>query len=389
MSTSSAGKLLLMKSLLAGMLDFKNAPGRHDQPEHGSWADNLATKPKVESTEARAARSTMTEAKPVVAKQKVSLKSASDVKNFYAAKGFKHAPSDAYLKKYYEGYEIKMVKNWAEVSKGLPEKYEITKFPPHENGKYVAERLGMTTDEIQEKTTAALKTICETGRLAIQLPTETLDKVLDDGRYKTQFETDSSMGELWPQGRAQAESKLFDYPANSQENPADRPIYGFIAGKDSDCYPRVTQSYGDATIILKDEVKERTTFVVGDSLDVSRRGDVPSAIPMPVNAPSHEACPLEYMSEDFPHQWAVKDASYINKNEGAGACAYIETQVHGGVKLSDIKEIVFSYEPPKAIRDKLQAKGVSYRVKKESDMIAPEQDAFKKKYNDLYKKMGR
>jgi hypothetical protein len=380
-------ELSTMKALLGAMLDYKNYPNQMDESLHGSWANQNG--PKVEDTTARAARSTVTEAKPVVAEQKVSLKSAADVKTFYQNKGFKHAPSDEYLKKYYEGYESKWVKNWAEVAKGLPEKYDITNTPPHVNGQYVAKELGIEVQVLQDETTKSLKKICSEGRLAIQLPSETLDKVLDDGRYKSQFETNSSMGMFDPDERAEAENAIFGYPTDPNEAPEDRPIYGFMAGKNSNEFPRISASYGDATIILKDEVKDRSTFTVGDSLDNTHMGKIPTTVPMPVNAPSHEACPLDYMAEDFPHQWEVQGAEYINTMQGAGRCGYIETQIHGGVRLGDIKEILFSGEPPKQIRDKLQANGIKYRVRSASEMDPREREAMKAKYEDMYKKMGR
>lgn len=47
--------LAAMKSLLDVMLDFKNAPGKHDQQEHGSWAEGLNAAPTVDKPGARAA----------------------------------------------------------------------------------------------------------------------------------------------------------------------------------------------------------------------------------------------------------------------------------------------------------------------------------------------
>lgn len=65
--STSAGKLLLIKSMLAGMLDFKNYPGSHDQAAHGSWAESLVATDSVHDVNARAGQnSAILKAPPAV-----------------------------------------------------------------------------------------------------------------------------------------------------------------------------------------------------------------------------------------------------------------------------------------------------------------------------------
>ena len=47
------------------------------------------------------------------------------------------------------------------------------------------------------------------------------------GRFKTQFETNTSGGMLGPSSRADAEEHLFSYPHSL--DPKKRPVYGFTA----------------------------------------------------------------------------------------------------------------------------------------------------------------
>ena len=60
----------------------------------------------------------------------------------------------------------------------------------------------------------------------IVLGTPKLDDVLDDGRYKTQFETGKSRGYYDPMARRLIENHLFDVPMRARY--AKRPVYGAL-----------------------------------------------------------------------------------------------------------------------------------------------------------------
>ncbi len=118
--------------------------------------------------------------------------------------------------------------------------------------------------------------------------------------------------------------------------------------------------YGGVQVILKNEVKDRSTFTIGDSLDAASPRGIKAS---PVRDPSN---PTSQLTE-------VRDVNYNGGTNGIRMSmttsmdrgirlpnAYVETQIHGGLRTSDIKEVRYyrGHDIPPATRKALEKQGV-------------------------------
>ena len=104
--------------------------------------------------------------------------------------------------------------------------------------------------------------------MLVALKESALQGLLSDGRYKSQHETNSSMGSLNPARRIRIEEEQLGVPSEIADTL--RPVYGFL-DDDSGEFPNdqfAPFAYGaDFVLELKPELKERSTLTFGDSLD--------------------------------------------------------------------------------------------------------------------------
>lgn len=171
--------------------------------------------------------------------------------------------------------------------------------------------------------------------ISIRVHPETLVAVLRDGRFKSQFETKSSSGLLDNTLRAGSERGMFGYPFDLA--PADRPIYGYLTNPNSRVSP-----YGNIRVVLKDDVRPRATITFQDSLSGGGGGN--TFLPVPLERPSIYAVdfalsgvrrdPLTLIKADEPQVTQLARMS-----DG-----FTEAQIHGGVGVGDIAEVVFPRE---------------------------------------------
>lgn len=147
----------------------------------------------------------------------------------------------------------------------------------------------------------------------IRVSYDVLEKVIADGRFKTQHETGKSNGMFDPSKRDEHEAKMF-----STDQP--RPIYGYVNPRSiADTY-RSQGQYGEIAVVLKPEVAARTTVTYGDSLDIT---DVPAPIP-------------------FTHVEKAPATRLLAAATGVGYSSrpsYVEAQIHDGVSVADIDYI--------------------------------------------------
>jgi hypothetical protein len=158
-----------------------------------------------------------------------------------------------------------------------------------------------------------------------------LDAILSDGRLKSQHETGESLGYLDPNRRAKDEQDLFGYPLTL--NPADRPIFGYIGPIDGKTDPVAVDQYGEVVVRLKNEIRARTTITTRDSL--FHWDDV---MPTPLEQPGIEAMDDEFIGVGV----RARDLPTLSN---PGNDQYVEAQIHGGVMVSDIAEVVFTIDP--------------------------------------------
>ena len=196
-------------------------------------------------------------------------------------------------------------------------------------------------------------------KVSVTVPANRVSAILKDGRLKTQFETGTSKGLNLPRVRESAEAHQFGLPQGT--DPALRPIYGMMesGGVTLPSSLRDNEQYGTVTLVLKDDVRDRTTFTDGDSLN--RRGD-----PVPASDAS------KTLSTRDPDSKANFDrtSSRMLRRRSSG---YYEAQIYGGVKTSDIDRAIIDtstykdYEwtqtaPSPALLKALGKAGIPYEI---------------------------
>jgi hypothetical protein len=187
-----------------------------------------------------------------------------------------------------------------------------------------------------EQRAETMKTLSENISKAypvVAIETEDFLGVIKDGRFKTQHETRESNGAYRPALRKEAELAIAGVPLDTKSS--ERPIYGYLAVQNEGITPNTNEwntdkwnvdngavsQYGEVRVVLKDEVKARTSYTIPDSLDRN-------AIPQPLSRGS---------KADLINAGAYYDLT--SSHAGFQREGYAEAQVYGGVKLSDIKAV--------------------------------------------------
>lgn len=170
--------------------------------------------------------------------------------------------------------------------------------------------------------------------ISIRITESTLPKIIQEGRFKTSFEFEGN--EDYNATRTEVEKEVFNTPIDL--NSKLRPVYGTVGDK-----PFFNNlAYGNIVVKLKDNVKARTTFTLSDSLD-AYMWDTPYTSLLDKKD--------THIFLDRKNYWwkNLKESNfnmfsnpkkYVKNNLSELIGAYVEAQVHGGVSLEDIKEIV-------------------------------------------------
>jgi hypothetical protein len=189
----------------------------------------------------------------------------------------------------------------------------------------------------------AVRDYMANGKIAIALKDKPLDRIISNGEFKNRFEggisgVNSAKGRQYKEARIEAENEVFGIPHDADGSA--RPAYGYIEHPDrlTSSGARHGSNYGPNQIVLKDDLKSRATFTVGDSIDDRRIRD--NAKPSPINDP-HLPAAIDEKDHVFyagrtNEEWKI-DA--IGSGLGYQKPQYIEAQVFGKIKLEDIAEI--------------------------------------------------
>jgi SPP1 gp7 family putative phage head morphogenesis protein len=178
------------------------------------------------------------------------------------------------------------------------------------------------------------------GNVTIAIKPSDFRKVLEEGKFKNQFETQTSNGLFDPKLRQVSEAAQQQIPIQSEA--AQRPVYGYITTKKelqntvpdesvTDAIKRIwdnklsinsanVDQYGDFRIVLKSDVKNRTTVTIGDSL---YQGQLAEHITNPNP---------DLIQAGFYGRGVSPHGVFPSFN-------YMEAQITGGVTLNDIAAI--------------------------------------------------
>lgn len=197
-----------------------------------------------------------------------------------------------------------------------------------------------TQEEARARLEADLKAYLDSREISIRVPAAVLSQIVEDGEFYNQHHVDTGgVGGGWDRAPT-GEARILGFP---EDTPGDQlPIYGY-AGRDNE----YTLHYGEVRVILKDSVKDRATFTLGDTLVVG------NLIPSPMRDPSWMSAvnAFEEMSEAASlepgeHRYHGSEAAFEEPDPDAlesaldgGTIPYVEVQIYGGVKLQDIQAI--------------------------------------------------
>ena len=220
----------------------------------------------------------------------------------------------------------------------------------------LAARHGMTVAEYEAAANARYAEILARSDLSTQVDDYTLQLILADGRFKTQFETGTSMGLLSTEARSNAEDFMFGLSRGIAAR--ERPFYGHMYDPEIGSIGDAL-SYGDVQVVFKASTRQRATITGTDSLEIGEADYAPSVKPSPLTNPSVRSVRVM----DAP------DTPYLNSDPLAAQrlneieISYTEAQIHGGVSVQDIDRVVFTGSGPSPeLRKQLEDAGIPWIV---------------------------
>jgi hypothetical protein len=236
---------------------------------------------------------------------------------------------------------------------------------------------GMPVEEFQRQAVSDLKQAGAKNHVAMRITNGNLSHILDDGVFKTQFESVTRNGKTIDHGeneiRAEQEAAWFGYPENT--DPKLRPVYAYLTdGPDrpASVVPRtvpmdtdILSAFGTTQVVFKDGVKEHSTVNAGDSIK-----NAGSAMPSPLLDPGPESTgvvdhPFQPFGPASPELSKLqRDYSGTNwrGNNWLEVQVHSPDGVHRPLTTDDIDHVLFPSEPDGELASKLDAKNIPWKV---------------------------
>jgi hypothetical protein len=192
----------------------------------------------------------------------------------------------------------------------------------------------VTPEEIKAELDDHMKEMIGQCKPLMQRTPATVLKILDEGRFQNQFESGKSGGMFYPTKRQVFEEKVFGYPSDVEGK--DRMKYGLLANPDTDDFRRrAAGNYGCVTIQFNDDVLDRTTYTLNDSLDTNGV-DASNYASYPVPAKEPEFVCADYDSANIMETvYSSSTSDRLYK-----VVDYVEAQYHGDLTTKDIARII-------------------------------------------------
>ena len=256
-----------------------------------------------------------------------------------------------------------------------------------------AKQNGKTAEEVADEWQAATEEAVGNAKMYVAMPPDVLERVLIEGRYKSQFETNASYGgDVQIESRRDAEAYLLGVKRNIDDE--HRPVYGYASGAVpnkvryqesgnfnplrgstrpdgyADCHGSC-RGYGSVTVEIHDSAKERATITFGDSLN---RQD--TVIPSPILSPSYRSLNSATWEGDEDGNYQIVggpspvvtersvDAQSRKNGDDERTGDYAEVQIHGGLPISEFATVWFDKEPAGKIASLLEQRGIKWKLKK-------------------------
>ena len=242
----------------------------------------------------------------------------------------------------------------------------------------LAKHYNVSEIEMKQVLDKKVREVIESGEFGTRKGIGTLEKCLDGGYIKNQFETGKSSGFIesgTDKGykRSGAEHRIFGL---SLDTPyVDRPVYGMLfPAEDVELKEYIKTGPGswygsgssgaDKCVVLfnKDAISDTTSFTIGDSLDY----EFDHALAAPISEPKYSGS-FRGFAEKYSTLQDLEKADIIDLFNGDSE-AYLELQIHGqeahAMTAENIKEVIFPVTPSQTLQDKLKLHGIPWRVLK-------------------------
>ena len=329
---------LLILSLKGNKEELAKLPGLKDKPlELGKLADRQQT---IDVTEAEAQAKAHADAEAKAKADEAEARARADEAK---AKANEEARARIDAEVAAKGHPGEAPEGWRRA---------VAQVQDVELGKLAA-AVGASVAEYKTLVDDHLKDLFARSILYKRVEVEHLEKILTSGRFKSQFETNTSGGLNNTFYRNQVEANVFSFDG-TKTRVEERPQYGYFSADPNGSHPGVRQ-YGDTTVRFKPEVRDRTTVTFGDSGDATRWGTFPSVSPKPANDPGLGA--FDFIGGQHTHDpLEVKSLDEF--------WPYVEGQVDGGLDVNGIAEVIFDGAAPAQVTAQLDALHIPWRVKK-------------------------
>lgn len=187
----------------------------------------------------------------------------------------------------------------------------------------IGRRSRAVRQQVQDDITDSFGTVAQ-QEVKIRISDDAARQVLEEGRVKNAYEVlDAADNPNYMSTRSNIESTFIGVPEEAVAS--QRPIYGVINNY------QAADRYGGVSIVLRNDVKGRTTMAVGDSFN--------GVNPVSLRDILEGTATVDDMGRaisDFT--WAEIRSGKVSLRD-ATKSQYWEAQIHGGVTLKDIARL--------------------------------------------------
>ena len=235
-------------------------------------------------------------------------------------------------------------------------------------------------DQYKQEVNSTLSRLVPKSNVFVRTNVGDLNAILSSGEIQNAFQTNTSHGATTARGKIAFERRRYVegvlFGIKEDAGGDRRPKYGYLSSNDGISeLPRSTlKGAGGVAIRLKEGVKDRSTFTIGDSLDKAV-SLVPEGlgggwyhgadfIPQPIRKPSILGVPNGILRPVDKKGGSL--GSKAKRTEQLSSWGeYVEAQIHGQIKVSDIHSVTFDKIPGSAVKNRLKKLGIPIVIAKQ------------------------
>lgn len=199
----------------------------------------------------------------------------------------------------------------------------------------------LTSREYQRVVRAKMAEVLDGTQVYTRRTSNTAEKILQEGRFKTRFQTESMAHDPYLHERLAMERAMY--------GGATKVVYGYAAHPEM--ASRVNKDYGDAVFRLKPAAAHGATMTFGDSLSEWGR-----------RIPTQLARPGIHSWNWVSNQRSDRDPMRLLTPEFASRHA--EVQIHHGLSADDIAHVTWTggHQPSAATIAAMRRRGITWDV---------------------------